>query len=441
MIILKKIYGKIRALYYRIMNTHNLVWSFRGIFLALSGLLRKLPDDVDYLFICHDVHRHSKVDGKAYASLLDPIVAELSTFGRCLTLAAPFSSLYGAQCFGDVRNYNFIVLHAIIKRVIFNRSLKLLTTEHDPLIKAYANMLSMIGPKIIIGIQPSIELCVAAKQHDITVFDMQHGVISDVNYYSIVKRQQFDQVGWPDAVLCWDKVSADRVKKISSGHVKSRIIGNPAYHSKYGVRMKSHHRSGQILNQGYTTNILITLTYQDFDSRISYLRNFSDEFFVGIGIPKQLVDLINNSPEIFWRLRLHPVQTKFNQQKVHEFLDRTFVRSENIDWIHFSAVPLSAALSECSGHITVDSAASVDAAQNGVPTLLVSCPGWSDKAKVYEHFGEYIAADIMKFTDASELSRRSLAFFTEKGTGSTSDSNSKSEKAFRNFIKSVRAIG
>ena len=86
-------------------------------------------------------------------------------------------------------------------------------------------------------------------------------------------------------VLCWDKVSADRVKKISSGHVKSRIIGNPAYHSKYGVRMKSHHRSGQILNQEYTANILITLTYQDFDSRISYLRNFSDEFFVGIGNP------------------------------------------------------------------------------------------------------------------------------------------------------------
>ena len=441
MIIFKKRYEKIRELYYRIMGTYNLVWSFRGIFLALSGLLRKLPDDVDYLFICHDVHRHSKVDDKAYAPLLDPIVTELSTFGRCLTLAAPFSTLYGEQCFGDVRNYNFIVLHAMIKRAIFNRSLKLLTTEHDPLIKAYANMLSMIGPKIIIGIQPSIELCVAAKQHDITVFDMQHGVISDVNYYSLVKRQQFDQVGWPDAVLCWDKVSADRVKKLSSGYVKSRIIGNPAYHSKYGIRMKSHHRSGKLLNEEYTTNILVTLTYQDFDSRISYLRNFRDEFFVGIGIPKQLVDLINSSPEIFWRLRLHPVQTKFNQQKVHEFLDRTFVRSENIDWIHFSAVPLSAALSECSGHITVDSAASVDAAQNGVPTLLVSCPGWSDKAKVYEHFGEYIAADVMKFTDASELSRRSLSFFTEKRAGSTSDSNSKSETAYRNFIKSVRAIG
>ena len=93
------------------------------------------------------------------------------------------------------------------------------------------------------------------------------------------------------------------------------------------------------------------------------------------------------------------------------------------------------------GHITVDSAASIDAAQNGVPTLLVSCPGWSDKAKVYGYFGEYIAADIMKFTDASELSRRSLDFFTEKGPRSTSDSNSKSEKAFSNFIKSVRAIG
>ena len=115
--------------------------------------------------------------------------------------------------------------------------------------------------------------------------------------------------------------------------------------------------------------------------------------------------------------------------------------NENIDWINFSAVPLSAALFECSGHITVDSAASVDAAQNGVPTLLVSCPGWSDKAKVYDYFGEYIAADIMKFTEASELSSRSLDFFTEKGAGSKSDSNSDSETAFRKFIESVRATG
>tara|TARA_B100000787_G_scaffold170303_1_gene165990 strand:- start:4907 stop:6232 length:1326 start_codon:yes stop_codon:yes gene_type:complete len=438
---LKKFFNQVRTLYSHMRTTYDIVWSFRGIFLALFGPLRRLPEDVDYLFICHDVHRHSQLDGKLYAPLIDPIFQELSQFGRCLTLAAPFSRLRGDNCFGDVRVSNFNVLLALLKRVLVRKSPKLLRIEGDPLVNAYLGLLSQLRPNVIIGIQPSIELCCAARKLDITVYDMQHGVISDVNYYSIVKRQQFDQVGWPDAVLCWDKVSADRVKKISSGHVKSRIIGNPAYHSKYGLRMKSHHRSGKTLNQEYKENILITLTYQDFDSRISYLRNFSDKFFVGIGIPKQLVDLINNSPQIFWRIRLHPVQTKFNQQEVHEFLDRTFVRSENIDWINFSAVPLSAALFECSGHITVDSAASVDAAQNGVPTLLVSCPGWSDKAKVYDYFGEYIAADIMKFTEASELSSRSLDFFTEKGAGSKSDSNSDSETAFRKFIESVRATG
>jgi len=431
-------FKKVRALYYRIGNTYNIVWTFRGLFLALLGPLRKLPENVDYLFICHDVHRHSKVNGKLYAPLIDPIFQELSEFGRCLTLAAPFSRLRGDNCYGDVRVNNFNVLFGLFQRVLVRKSLKLSSIEGDPLIKAYLRMLNQLRPRVLIGIQPSVELCVAARKLGIIVYDMQHGLISDVNYYSYKKRQQFDQVGWPDVVLCWDQVSADRVEKKSNGHVKSRVIGNPAYHSKYGVRMRSHYHSEKILNQKYKTNILITLTYQDFDSRISYLKNFSDEFFVGIGIPKQLVELINNSPEIFWRIRLHPVQTKFNQKKVHEFLDKTFVKSENIDWIHFSAVPLSTALSECSGHITVDSAASVDAAQNGIPTLLVSCPGWSDKAKVYDYFGEYIATNIMKFIDATELSSRSLDFFSEKANESTRDSNSENEKAFRRFIKSVR---
>ena len=438
---MKKYFKQAHALYFHTRNTYNIVWSFRGIFLALFGAFKRLPKDVDYLFICHDVHRHSQIEGKLYAPLIDPIIQELSEFGRCLTLAAPFSRLRGDNCFGDVRVSNFNVLLALLKRVLVRKSPKLLRIEGDPLVNAYLRTLNQLRPSVLIGIQPSIELCSAARKLGITVFDMQHGVISDVNYYSITKRQPFEQLGWPDAVLCWDKVSADRVNKISSGHVKSRIIGNPAYHSKYGVHIRNHRRSEKIRNQKYKTTILITLTYQDFDSRISYLRNFSDEFFVGIGIPKQLVDLINNSPEIFWRIRLHPVQIKFNQQKVHEFLDRTFVKSENIDWIHFSAVPLSTALSECSGHITVDSAASVDAAQNGVPTLLVSCPGWSAKAKVYDYFGEYIAAEIMKFTDASELSSKSLAFFTGKVAETTRDSNSESEKAFRKFIASVGATG
>ena len=439
--ILKILFKQVDALYSRVRTTYNIVWSFRGIFIALFGPFRKLPEDVDYLFVCHDVHRHTEFGGKLYAPLIDPIFQELSEFGRCLTLAAPFSRLRGDTCFGDVRANNFSVLFALLQRILLHGSPKLLRIESDPLVKAYLRMLGHVQPKALIGIQPSVELCCAARKLGITVYDVQHGVISDVNYYSTVKRQQVDQEGWPDAVLCWDEVSAGRVKKITDGHAKSRVIGNPSYHSKFGMQMKNHCHSDKIPNHKYNKNILVTLTYQDFDTRVSYLKNFNDRFFVGIGIPKQLVDLINMSPDIFWRIRLHPVQPKFNQQEVHDFLEKTFVGSQNIDWAHFSAVPLSAALFECSGHITVNSAVSLDAAQNGVPTLLVSCPGWSDKAEVYDYFGEYIAAGIMKFTVASELSMGSLAFFSERDAASASDSNLNSEKQFRDFIESLSVIG
>jgi len=443
--ILSKISKQVRALYFSIRNTYNIVWSFRGIFVALSGLLRKLPDDVDYLFICHDVHRHSKVDGKAYAPLLDPIVAELSTFGRCLTLAAPFSSLYGAQCFGDVRNYNFIVLHAIIKRAIFNRSLKLLTIEHDPLIKAYANMLSMIGPKIIIGIQPSIELCVAAKQQDITVYDMQHGVISDVNYYAEAKRRDFGQAGWPDFVLCWDEPSAFRLTKISKGNVDFLVLGNPGYHSKSGVRFQAEFdKQIEIVQKKREVgtlrmDVLVTLTYQDYGDRLSYLEKFNDKCFVEMGIPSELVDLINNNTDIFWRIRLHPTQIKFSLGKVHGYLKKKFNGAQNIDWINFSDCPLALSLTGCSGHITVDSAVAIDAAHNSVPTLLVGCEGWSNKDKVLTYFQEYITSGIMRFSESNELNNFSLEFFDDHDITSRKPSKLAAEMAFTGFIENLKS--
>ena len=89
-----------------------------------------------------------------------------------------------------------------------------MNVDNDPLIKGYEKIFKKIEPKKILAIQPSIELCIAAKKMNIKTFDVQHGIITDVNYYNLSKRHSFNQLGWPDYILCWDKESELRLKRV-----------------------------------------------------------------------------------------------------------------------------------------------------------------------------------------------------------------------------------
>ena len=221
-------------LYNYVRERHNIVWTFKGIFLALIKSTNKLPKNVDILFFCHDVHRHVKKNGKMYAPLLDPIIEEIEQDNECFTLASPFSKLSGKKCFGKVDIHNSFIFFALLKRFFLNFSLKLMNVDNDPLIKGYEKIFKKIEPKKILAIQPSIELCIAAKKMNIKTFDVQHGIITDVNYYNLSKRHSFNQLGWPDYILCWDKESELRLKRLTDNKVNSKVIGHPSYHSGYG---------------------------------------------------------------------------------------------------------------------------------------------------------------------------------------------------------------
>ena len=425
-------------LYNRIRTRYNIVWSFSGIYFAFLSTFKKTPRNIDFLFLCHDVHRHTIKNGKLYAPLIDPIIEELSTDFQCITLATPFSKYFGNNCFGDVRIHNSIVLTAIIKRVFFQRSLSLSNITNDPLITAYKKMLHIINPKIVIGIQPSVEFCIAAKELGIKTYDMQHGLISDVNYYSLSKRKAFSQNGWPSFVLCWDQESADRVTRITEGNVLPHIIGNPSYHSQFGNLLHKESKSMISKKNDLKIEILVTLTYLD------YGQSNLDECYREVGIPTEVINLINDTPWIFWRLRLHPVQVRFHMDRIDGFLNNKFITSSNVDWTTYSEVSMGAALSGCHGHITVESASALDAAQNKISTILIGCAGVSDKNKANLYFKEYIDSGMMMFEDSSNFSLKSLDFFTKPSTENLNNKNRyerlNGNQEFKNFIKDIKSL-
>jgi hypothetical protein len=425
----------ILSLYNSIACRYNIVWSFFGIWFAVLGCFKKVPKNVDYLFLCHDVHRNVKKDGKLYAPLIDPIIEELSKNYRCLTLVTPFSRHYGNNCFGDVRMHNFVVLIALIKRIFqrfFGTSKGI---ENDPLVLAYKGLLNKIRPKLVIGIQPSVEFCVGAKLLGITTCDMQHGLISDINYYSVAKRQVFNQQGWPDHILCWDEESSNRITKITEGNGFPNIIGNPSYHSSYGLRLLSRDNKRKNSKSEFKMEVIVTGTYH------SYGLNFKDEGYRDIGIPTKILNLIKDTPDVFWRLRLHPVIVKYSYKHVDLLLEKEFENINNIDWNKYSHMPLVQALNGVSGHVTVLSASALDAAQNLIPTLLVSCPGASNKKIAIAYFKEYLDSGMMAFVENVNLCVNNLDYFQNFTSDKLKYCDSKKGKEyFSKFIKLLPEI-
>jgi len=431
----KDLSQKTIQIYKRIRARYNIVWSFPGIFFALTSPFRKLPEDVDYLFLCHDVHRHSKKNGLYYAPLIDPIIEELGEESLCLTLATPFSRYFGKNSFGDVRIHNFVVLWALVKRILLHRSLSLKSVRNDPMVDAYKLVLSRVRPKLVIGIQPSVEFCLAASQLNITTYDMQHGLISDVNYYSVGKRDKISQLGWPDFILCWDQESVDRVSRITEGNGIPRLVGNPSYHSESGAALHKSQFKNADISEAFRMEILVTLTYLD------YGQFNEDECYREVGIPTQVLNLIKQSTDVFWRLRLHPVQVKFHYRRINAYLTKHFSGSKHVNWTEFSEISLGAALHGCSGHITVGSASALDAAQNSIPTLLVGCPGVSDLEKVNLYFGEYVESGVMMFVDSADVSAACLDFFP--GSSSNREGQVVSEsylRGTRNFASFINLL-
>jgi hypothetical protein len=349
------------------------------------------------LFYCHDVHRYVLLNGKLYSPLID-VVHENLGINNGVSCVAPFSKLIADQCYINVRNYNFPVLVGFLFRFFYNRSLILKSVKRDPVISAYAYVFKRFGCRVVIAIQPSIEMCIAAHQLGIKILDLQHGVITGAGYYSLERRRKFFQAGWPNAILCWDSVSRDRIERESAGYTKAIFTGHPAYVTDEGKRLFNSLLTRDASESSFSFVVLISLTWHDFGLK------FEDPIYEIFGIPSELVQLIQRMRNIFFRIRLHPVQNRNSRIKIFSELERIFADQTNVNFRDYNDCYVGGAFSGCAGHITVASATSIEALQLGIKTLLVEGYAPLRFEVVRDYFGDYIDRDAMVQLHRSELS-------------------------------------
>lgn len=332
--------------------------------------LSSLKRPADALLVRHDTDCGYTYNGVAYSHILDSVADALDGMGRTrCTVASPYSRLVGKKAYGSPVCINQeYALATISSRIGFSGDRIRRNVRAKK--KIWERVIETASPKVIIGIAPGPELCWAANDLGIPVYDIQHGAINDGHaYYKKILREGPAKYV-PTGFLCWDETAARTLDWVSARGGEVYIVGNPWFSRfikrKGGDRLVDDAMSRNTLSSTGKKNILVTLQWG--------LREFfGDPNYYEI-LPPALIQAIKTSEDKYnWLLRLHPVQVRGDAKgHVISFLQDTFGGSSRVRWMEPTAQPLPQLLSRCDLHITDCGSTTIEAAWYGIPTALLN---------------------------------------------------------------------
>lgn len=307
-----------------------------------------------------------KLDGKYYAPHIGSIVFEVEKQNLdWFVINGPRSKISGNQHYHNASSYNyaFFIFHC------FNFvSRKIKASSIADYFDSYfwEVLLLKLDPQIIIGIQPSPGLCIAAKKLAIPTYDYQHGVIFARHWWYSDKLSELPFNKRPDGYLCWDDDSANVINKWSLPDSPARVVGNlwmsgRAASAEFSSCIDESHV--QIMNG--KKNVLVSLQWG-----LHELYYNQREIWI---MPQALVDIINADSECNWLLRLHPRQMIGSEKdNVLKAIQALFPNHANVHWEFCSNAPLPSILRYVDQHITDMSTVVTDAATMGIPSAIMN---------------------------------------------------------------------
>lgn len=400
----------------------------------LSSYLRSDWDKVtaaDLLLICCDSDRPFEHNSLYYSPLLDT-VGELATQlgARCISFSDRLSLRVGRGTYNRPLTMNRLLLvHYLAKKLAlklgFNSESVMKTlTEREAL--RWEKVLAKAQPRLVIGIQPNMPLCLACHRLGVPIFDLQHGLISDTPdnpYYFSGRRHVFHDGVLPSGVLCWDKESVATLKCISWFQNKELIsVGNPWFgrfvDNSADDDLVQRERAKLACEKGDKPVVLVTLQHN--------MRDFAGDYVTDGVMVDALREVIKNTSERYlWLIRLHPSQMA-GSEKTHliRYLECHFGGSANVLWQSSSRSPMPLVLAMADLHITHFSSTVVEAANFGVHSALLDphiCPGGKHET-FYRHeidngFAEVVEARVEAIEDfiakrLAHLDKQSKSYYS-----------------------------
>jgi len=337
----------------------------------------------DVLLCSHDVDLGETLNGLPYSKLIDSVCEDLTDKGWiCKQFAHPFSVLTGKKAWGNPASANRKILELSIRQKIQKtfplfshltpgKIKKLPITSLDSF---YCDLFDITQPKCIITIGSPASMCSVARLKGIPMIELLHGIGYATDPWGWDKEPPCNL---PTGVLSLDDVSTKTFSNLKNKGVEVRQIPHPFFRRFLNVEARKK------LPQEWQKKpswlpvdrpvILVALSW-GYDGDHSSYTQFAGILKNGL-IPDEVIDAVEQTQDsVFWLFRRHPVQLKMSKYNHHrQFLDKLVKKYPNCEWYESSVLPLPLLLSYCSGHITMSSMTSYDAAFMGVKSLLL-CP-------------------------------------------------------------------
>ncbi|MGX5659521.1 hypothetical protein ACWKWV_07335 [Castellaniella ginsengisoli] len=374
-------------------------------------------EKVDLLLTCHDVDRGSIVDGKPYAQITDSFAFFAEMLGySTLTIAKPYSMLVGHRAHGcpvSINGKSLLMTLLSYSLLGIQRRQLVLTLKT----RMWINLLRKTRPKLVVGVQPSEDLCAACKILGIKVYDAQHGVINSQHPWYTTRIKMLEKRLLPNGFLVWDETSKHGLSAAKEKGLDVLVIGHPEF-IRYRHEKKSRFDATRIITEGQRpVHVLITLQWGLGDI-------FSAPEEKGL-MGNELIRAIKNSDEkIKWHIRMHPVQMRKNYKKIYSDLLLMFGDSKKIDIDDATLNPLPIVLSSMDLHITYHSTVVIEAGWMGIPSAIL-CPYvesgnyssyyQSERKSGIAECVKYSEIEICEWIDIKANERKNLNFIPMDG--------------------------
>ncbi|WP_415883476.1 hypothetical protein [Neptuniibacter sp. QD34_54] len=302
------------------------------------------------LIIRGDAHCTTKINGKYYSVLSDPVREGLITENISVqVIAKPFSKLVAHKCADQ----------AVDIEVGYSRAILAEKFCKGRIVSFWKKVIKESECKYIIAIFPNKELCLAANQLGVPIADLQHGVISfEHPSYGSEYRKAINKAELPSEYLLWDNNSKAVVDEwcLDKG-IKTTVIGNPSFVKFGNDAIKKD-------NKKYNT-VLYTLQWgleRESKDVGQSLRNFL--------WPKKLEEIAKSGSKHNWIFRIHPVQ--YPEKEEIFSLIKEFFGKESYDLsVKYDQMPLFEVLQNVDLHMTYNSSVAIESANLGITTIFL----------------------------------------------------------------------
>lgn len=353
----------------------------------------------DILLISHDNDLGITKNNMAYSPLIDSLFEKLEACGwQCSRFLLPYTHLDENQAFASPVRANrrlFFLMLLYKVSVLFklhNMKCNFLRFEAFSIRSFYKKFFQAIECKCIIGIGLNSNICKAANELGIFSVEVAHGIgLAQLPLaMHLAKRDEL-----PKGILTFDSVTY----KTFSQLVSKNIVVKYAPHlwlSRFEPEARCYLPLEWVekilIDKKYKKTVLLTLQW-GYDGEFSPFTGIIKNGILSPCLEEAIKETRDN---VFWLIRLHPIQLRDHKYTKHrkyiENLTQTFT---NCEWQKASTLPLPSVLLQCDGHLTMSSMSSYEAAYMGIKTLLL-CPTLKKNGIHENYFGDLKTLNMAK---------------------------------------------